>query len=285
MTHSPVLAAPDSWRTLAFMSDVHLHPAEPATYRAWQACLATAQWDALFILGDLFEVWVGDDVLADPAHGAFWRQCADVIHQNSQRMPVYFMPGNRDFLVGPALLAASGMTGLADPTVLQWGTQRWVLSHGDALCLADKPYLAFRAEVRSTAWQTGFLARPLPDRLAVVRQMRDASEQRKASGQAWVDVDNDAATALLHSADATVLIHGHTHMPATHDLENGPKHGLTRRVLSDWDATSQPPRLQVLCVSQEQQATQTEASDVATAGRLAAQTAQPKFTIKNVPVA
>lgn len=245
MTALPVLAAPDSWRTLAFMSDLHLHPTEPATFRAWQACMASAQWDALFILGDLFEVWVGDDVLADPTHGAFWQQCASVIYQTSLRMPVYFMPGNRDFLVGPALLAASGMSGLADPTALHWGDQRWVLSHGDALCLADKPYLAFRADVRTSAWQTAFLARPLSDRLALARQMRDASEQRKASGQAWIDVDDAAATGLLQSAGATLLIHGHTHMPATHDLGGG----LTRRVLSDWDATSKPPRLQVLCSS------------------------------------
>ncbi|MBY0465120.1 MAG: UDP-2,3-diacylglucosamine diphosphatase [Burkholderiales bacterium] len=279
MPHLPVLAAPDSWRTLAFMSDLHLHPTEPATFRAWQACMASAQWDALFILGDLFEVWVGDDVLADPTHGGFWRQCTDVIHQTSLRMPVYFMPGNRDFLVGPALLAASGMTGLTDPTALHWTDQRWVLSHGDALCLADKPYQAFRADVRSAAWQAGFLARPLADRLALVRQMRDASEQRKASSQAWVDVDNGAAAALLHSADATVLIHGHTHMPGTNDLGGG----LTRRVLSDWDATSQPPRLQLLCASREPQAVPTKTSDAARAGGPAAQVAPPTFTTKNVP--
>ena len=249
MTGLPVLAAPDSWRTLAFMSDLHLHTTDPATFRAWQACMASAEWDALFILGDLFEVWVGDDTLADPSRGSFWRQCADVIHQASLRMPVYFMPGNRDFLVGPALLAASGMTGLADPTALQWGDQRWVLSHGDALCLADKPYQAFRADVRTSTWQTAFLARPLDDRLALARQMREASEQRKTSVQAWVDVDNAAAAALLTRSSATLLIHGHTHMPATHDLGGG----LTRRVLSDWDAQGEPPRLQVLCATLAEQ--------------------------------
>lgn len=249
MTHPPVLAAPPGWRTLAFLSDVHLHPAEAATAQAWQASLTSGQWDALFILGDLFEVWVGDDVLTDPStdpvYRAFWQQCAQVLRHTSQRMPVYFMPGNRDFLVGPAWLAASGMTALADPTVLQWAGQRWVLSHGDALCLSDEPYQAFRKEVRTAAWQSRFLARPLAERLAMVRHMRNASEQRKASAMAWVDADNTAATAWLHAGAATLLIHGHTHMPATHDLGGG----LTRRVLSDWDATSQPPRLQVLCAS------------------------------------
>lgn len=231
------------------MSDVHLHPAEPATFQAWQASLTTGLWDALFILGDLFEVWVGDDVLTDPStdpvYRAFWQQCAEVLRHTSQRMPVYYMPGNRDFLVGHALLTASGMTALTDPTVLQWAGQRWVLSHGDALCLSDEPYQVFRKEVRSAAWQNRFLARPLTERLALARHMRDASEQRKASGLAWVDADNTAATEWLHAGRATLLIHGHTHMPATHNLGGG----LTRRVLSDWDATSQPPRVQVLCAS------------------------------------
>ena len=281
MTHSPVLAAPDSWRTLAFMSDLHLHPTEPATFHAWQACMASSQWDALFILGDLFEVWVGDDALADPAHGRFWRKCADVIHQTSLRMPVYFMPGNRDFLVGAELLTAAGMVALADPTVLQWGHQRWVLSHGDALCLADKPYLAFRSDVRTPTWQTAFLARPLADRLALARQMRDASEQRKASGQAWVDVDNAAAAALLTRTEATLLIHGHTHMPASHDLGNG----LERRVLSDWDALGQPPRLQVLCASATQGTREDGADTAQESSETTAWTASPKLTIKTVPTA
>lgn len=279
MTHSPVLAAPDSWRTLAFMSDLHLHPTEPATFHAWQACMASSQWDALFILGDLFEVWVGDDALADPAHGGFWRKCADVIHQTSLRMPVYFMPGNRDFLVGAELLAAAGMVALADPTVLQWGHQRWVLSHGDALCLADKPYLAFRSDVRTPTWQTAFLARPLADRLALARQMRDASEQRKASGQAWVDVDNAAAAALLTRTEATRLIHGHTHMPTTHDLGSG----LMRHVLSDWDAQSQPPRLQVLCATRAQQTRENDTDSALIPSETAPWMAPHFFTTKTVP--
>ncbi len=239
----PVLEAPDTWHTLAFMSDVHLHPSEPETFRAWADCLTNGQWDALFILGDLFEVWVGDDTLTDEEHGEFWRSCVRLLHQRSQRTPVYFMPGNRDFLFGADALAASGMCGLNDPTVLHWGVSRWVLAHGDALCTGDTAYQSFRSEVRTSAWQTQFLARPLPDRLSIARHMREASEQHKAATGMWTDVDHLAAEQLLAEADASLLIHGHTHMPATHTLTKGRE----RRVLSDWDARSTPARLEVLC--------------------------------------
>lgn len=242
MATPPVLAAPESWQTLAFLSDVHLHPSDTSTCQAWQAALQSGDWDALFILGDLFEVWVGDDVLDDPDQGAFWQTCARSLRAASNRAPVFFLPGNRDFLVGPRLLAAAGMTLLADPTVLQWGEQRWVLSHGDALCLSDAPYQAFRAEVRGANWQTQFLAQTLDVRLAMARRMRDASEQRKASALAWSDVDALAANQLLEDCHASMLMHGHTHMPATHALSEG----RLRHVLTDWDATGNPPRGDVL---------------------------------------
>lgn len=240
-----MLTAPANWQTLAFMSDVHLHPADAATFQCWQnALLRAADFDALFILGDLFEVWVGDDVLDDPDQGGFWRTCTHNLHAVSKQVPILFMPGNRDFLVGERLLEDAGMSLLADPTVLQWGDQRWVLSHGDALCLSDEPYQAFRSEVRRTAWQNRFLQQPLDARLAMARHMRDASEQRKAVAASWSDVDTTAALHLLHTCDASVLLHGHTHMPATHTLGSG----LTRHVLTDWDAACTQPRGDLLCV-------------------------------------
>ncbi len=203
--------------------------------------------DAVFILGDLFEVWVGDDavgadVLADQAESSFEGRCARVLGQAAGRLALFFMHGNRDFLVGPGLMDLCNTTLLADPTVLGFHHQRWLLSHGDALCLDDVDYMAFRREVRSAAWQRDFLAKPLADRQAVARALRAQSEARKQSGAVYADVDADAARELLAAAQAHVLIHGHTHQPAVHDLG----HGYSRVVLSDWDAAAPVPRAEVL---------------------------------------
>jgi UDP-2,3-diacylglucosamine hydrolase len=244
------LRAPVQWQAVDFISDLHLQPAEPETVEAWLAYLQRApaqRADALFILGDLFEVWVGDDVLDD--EGSFASECAAALKEHSRDTPTYFLCGNRDFLVGGAALSACGMQNLADPTVLVFQQRRWLLSHGDELCLDDLEYLQFRAQVRSPAWQAAFLSRPLAERLAVARDLRERSEARKRSlahdPDLWADVDTGAARSWLMSADADTLIHGHTHRPATHELGDG----LQRVVLSDWDATAQPPRLQLLRLS------------------------------------
>jgi UDP-2,3-diacylglucosamine hydrolase len=134
------------------------------------------------------------------------------------------------------------MQALDDPTVLQLNSQRVLLSHGDAWCLGDHDYLAFRAEVRSPAWQQAFLARPLPERMALAREMRSASESRKRSHAVYADVDEALASQWLTACESQVLVHGHTHRPATHPLPSG----MTRWVLSDWDADVTPARLQVL---------------------------------------
>ena len=142
-------AAPRDWKAIDFISDLHLCEALPRTFDAWAAHLRHTPADAVFILGDLFEVWVGDDARTLP----FERRCVDVLAEAASHRSLAFMAGNRDFLLGAAMLRATGMMGLPDPTVLDaWG-QRVLLSHGDALCLDDRPYQAFRAEVRSPAWQ------------------------------------------------------------------------------------------------------------------------------------
>lgn len=233
------LVAPAHWRTVDFISDLHLQAGEPATFDAWRRYMADTPADAIFILGDLFEVWVGDDAAFAPG---FEADCARVLAHAAQSRAVYFMHGNRDFLVGPGLMAQSRTTLLKDPTVLDFAGHRWLLSHGDELCLGDTDYLRFRAEVRTTAWQQAFLARPLAERRAIARGLRDASEQRKRSDAVYADVDADAARGWLASAGATTLLHGHTHRPADHSLAPG----LQRIVLSDWDAAAQPPRAQVL---------------------------------------
>ncbi|RZL63373.1 MAG: UDP-2,3-diacylglucosamine diphosphatase [Variovorax sp.] len=243
MTRFAELVAPASWRTVDLISDLHLQAGEPATFDAWQGYLQTTPADALFILGDLFEVWVGDDAATQPG---FEAQCAEVLRQTAERVPVYLMHGNRDFLVGPAFAAQCGLTLLEDPTVLVLHGERWLLSHGDMLCLADVDYLRFREQVRTPEWRDAFLAKPLEERRALARAMREQSENHKRSpGMVWADVDGPAARAWLQAADARTLVHGHTHRPADHDLGDG----LQRTVLSDWDVSAQPPRAQVLCLT------------------------------------
>lgn len=240
------LHAPARWRVIDFISDLHLQLSDPLTLQAWKRYMAQTRADAVFILGDLFEVWVGDDGQQAPDEDArFERHCIEVLLSASGRCAVHFMHGNRDFLLGPACARAGGFTLLDDPTVLVLGEQRWLLTHGDALCLDDAEYLQFRAQVRTPAWQQAFLAKPLTERRAIARDLRQQSEDRKRSGIAYADVDAPLARRWLTSAAAPALIHGHTHKPADHDLDQG----LTRHVLSDWDAGAKPLRAEVLRLS------------------------------------
>lgn len=195
------------------------------------------------MLGDLFEVWVGDDVL--DSNAPFEQHCAQILRQAADRLALFFMPGNRDFLVGPRCMAHSRTTLLADPTVLTFCGQRWLLSHGDALCLDDVDYLKFRQQVRSPAWQAAFLAKPLAERQALARHMREQSQARQQTTTDYADVDSAAARQWLQAASASTLIHGHTHQPGAHDLGGG----LSRVVLSDWDAEAHPPRADALRLS------------------------------------
>lgn len=246
----PVLQAPAHWRHIDFISDLHLQISEPATFNAWQDFMQSTQADAVFILGDLFEVWIGDDVLTQAATGpdqppAFEARCAQVLLATSQRLAVFFLHGNRDFLLGPAFAKACGMTLLNDPTVLDFAGERWLLSHGDALCLDDTDYMQFRAQVRSPVWQQDFLAQPLVQRQEIARALRAKSESRKRSAANYVDLDETASCDWLHTGRAITLIHGHTHKPADHNLP----HGLRRITLSDWDGAATPPRAEVLRLS------------------------------------
>lgn len=236
------LLAPPEWRTVDFISDLHLQASEPVTFALWQLYMANTPADAVFLLGDVFEVWIGDDVTAGEGAAGFEARCARVMADAAQRHPLFFMHGNRDFLVGPGFMAQSAATLLSDPCVLTFSGRRWLLSHGDALCLDDVDYLNFRAEVRSAGWQQSFLAKPLAERQAIARGLRQQSEARKTAGAAYADVDADAARHWLTQAGASSLIHGHTHQPARHALGDG----LTRVVLSDWDAGATPPRADVL---------------------------------------
>ena len=182
-------------------------------------------------------MWVGDDTT-----DAFALACADVLEQTSLRLPVYFLCGNRDFLVGPQLLNATGMQGMSDPAVLDLGQQRMLLTHGDSLCLDDVDYLQFRQQVRQAQWQRAFLAKPLSERQQIARGLREQSEARKQTTTEYADVDAHAAADWLRHTQCQTLIHGHTHKPAVHALGDG----LSRWCLSDWHANTPSPRLEVL---------------------------------------
>jgi UDP-2,3-diacylglucosamine hydrolase len=231
-----------AWTAIDFISDLHLAEDTPHTFQAFADYLLNTAAEAVFILGDLFEVWVGDD----SRHGGFEARCAEVLTAATSRRSVFFMAGNRDFLVGLDMLQACGVAFLPDPAVLDAFGQRWLLSHGDALCLADTDYQQFRAEVRTPVWQQRFLALPLATRREKVRQIREESQRRKAllARDEWIDVDAGAAVRWMAEAGTPVLIHGHTHAPGSQSLAPG----FVRHVLSDWDLdhAGEAPRAEVL---------------------------------------
>ena len=240
------------WQRVDFISDVHLQASEPATAQAWEHYLSDCTADALFILGDLFEVWVGDDMLTTPANlqplpgQTFAQRCALALRQLTHTTPVYVMHGNRDFLLGASFAQHTGCTLLDDPCTLDFGSVRYLLTHGDAWCLNDTAYQAFRAQARTADWQAAFLTQPLSTRLAMAEQMREQSENYKAhvmgQGAQFADVDENTALAAMMASGSQVLIHGHTHQPATHALGQN----ALRVVLSDWEAMASPVRLEVL---------------------------------------
>ena len=237
-----VFEAPETWRTVDFISDLHLQENELTTFEVWQAYMQNTTADAVFILGDLFEVWVGDD--AADQH-VFLQKCAAVLKACASKRQVAFMRGNRDFLVGSAFLNKCHVLDLQDPTVLNFASQKWLLSHGDAGCLGDTDYQSFRQVVRQAHWQEDFLAKTLTERESIARQLRSQSEiLKKNSSAVYADVADEWSTQMLQEAGATCLVHGHTHRPALHSLSESPL--MQRYVLSDWDAASIRPRAEVL---------------------------------------
>ena len=226
---SATVVAPPDWRAIDLISDLHLTESTPKAFALWSDFLHESRADAIFILGDLFEAWVGDDSRLE----GFEARGAATLASAAQRRPIYFMVGNRDFLLGAEMLAASGLKALEDPTLLCAFGDKVLLSHGDAMCLGDVPYQEFRRVVRDPVWQRDFLARPLIERRAMARALRDESERHKSAQKPgeWVDVDPAAALAALQSRGAATLIHGHTHRPASEEFAPGHR----RHVLSDWD--------------------------------------------------
>lgn len=237
---TPTLIAPPEWGVIDFLSDLHLSPATPLTLAALEQHLERTPAQAVFLLGDIFEVWIGDDARFE----GFEAECTALLQRASQERRLFFMAGNRDFLLGEAIAQDAGLQLLPDPIALEAFGQRLLLSHGDALCLDDDDYQRFRAQVRGADWQREFLAQPLPQRRAIARQMREASElnKRRQTIQTWSDLDAAACRDWLRQARCQVLLHGHTHRPAVHDLGED----LRRWVLSDWDLEAELPRADVL---------------------------------------
>ncbi|MBS0380793.1 MAG: UDP-2,3-diacylglucosamine diphosphatase [Proteobacteria bacterium] len=215
-----------------FISDLHLDDARPqivATFEQFCAGEARAA-DAVYVLGDLFETYIGDDDDA-PLNASIARALHGVA---AAGVPVFYLAGNRDFLLGEDYAQRCGMTILADGTVIDlYGTPTLVL-HGDVLCTDDSAYLAFRQQVRDPAWQAAFLVRPLAERRAFAAQARDASRAHTSNtDMAIMDVNPHAVESALRDAGVTRMIHGHTHRPAIHDftLDGKP---AQRIVLGDW---------------------------------------------------
>jgi UDP-2,3-diacylglucosamine hydrolase len=218
---------------ILFISDLHLSPRSPGATCLFLDFLAgrARQASELYILGDLFEAWIGDDDIDDPYHAgivAALRSTADA------GVRICVMHGNRDFLLGEGFAAAAGVRLIADPHILSTAEWQFVLAHGDALCLDDTDYMAFRAQVRDPAWQALLLAKPLAERRAIAAHMREASESsQRAKENPYTDLQPAATEDFLRAHGYATFIHGHTHRPATHDHIVDGIH-VERWVLADW---------------------------------------------------
>lgn len=216
-----------------FVSDLHLSPRSPGATRLFLQFLAGRAREAeeLYILGDLFEAWIGDDDSGDP----FNAQVVAALRAASDAgLRIGVMHGNRDFLLGDGFAAATGARLLPDPYVLSTPEWQFVLSHGDALCLDDATYMAFRAQVRNPAWQAALLARPLGERRAIAAQLREVSESsQRAKDNSYADLQAAATDDFLRDHGYVTFIHGHTHQPARHDHIVDGIH-VERWVLADW---------------------------------------------------
>jgi UDP-2,3-diacylglucosamine hydrolase len=227
-----------------FISDLHLAENRPHTHSLFKNFLKQSTADALVILGDLFEAWVGDDALSEDSYES---ECARLIQEFSAKKATLIMHGNRDFLLGSKFAAATGSTLITDPTLFSaWG-DKCLCTHGDAWCLEDTDYLNFRTQVRSPRWQQQFLSLPLVDRRLIAQGMREGSRNHQQEHRHYFDVDKPLALAWLTKLNCKVLVHGHTHRPTSDQVSDT----CTRHVLTDWDADQIPYRAEVLSWTRE----------------------------------
>ena len=228
--------------TTLLISDLHLHPGAPEVtegFLAWLEARADGL-GALYILGDFFEAWIGDDLLdlgdADPTGNvALARRVAEALHRLAAGgTAIRLMHGNRDFLLGERFAEQAGATLLADPAVIDLGGTPVLLMHGDSLCTRDTTYMAFRAQARDPQWQRQVLAMPIQDRLALAQALRQQSgEATSNKADDIMDVTPEEVIRAMRDQGVTTLIHGHTHRPAVHELEIDGR-PARRYVLGDW---------------------------------------------------
>ena len=213
--------------------DLHLPPRSPGATRLFLQFLGgrAREADELFILGDLFEAWIGDDDCEAPFNAEV---VAALRLASESGLKISAMHGNRDFLLGTGFTAASGVKLLNDPYILSTAEWQFVLSHGDALCLDDTAYMAFRTQVRNPEWQAALLAKPLAERRAIAAHMREVSESsQRGKENPYTDLQAAATDDFLREHCYATFIHGHTHQPAKHDHIVDGIH-VERWVLADW---------------------------------------------------
>lgn len=215
-----------------FFSDLHLAATTPQIAKNYFQLLQTegARSESIYILGDFFEYWLGDDGIT-PEHQPILSALKQL---STQGIPLYFMHGNRDFLIGEQFCEATGCQLLRDPTTINvYGTPT-LLMHGDLLCTNDTEYMAFRQQVRDPAWQTMFLSLSMEERINMAKQARDAS-QSSMQGKPFeiMDVNETTVQEYMLNAGVKQLIHGHTHRPAIHHFSLAGDQAK-RIVLGDW---------------------------------------------------
>ncbi len=218
-----------------FVSDIHLCAERPATTRLFLEFLEhrAASAEALYILGDLFEAWLGDDFILPE----FRSVTAALKKLTGAGVPVYVMHGNRDFLIGEGFAELTGCRLIPDPKVIDLYGRAALLMHGDTLCTDDLAYQEMRAKLRSLTWIRAFLEKPAEERMAFARELRARSRsETQAKDEYVMDVNGEAVSRILEKFDISLLIHGHTHRPGTHEITVNGRTGQ-RIVLGDWYET------------------------------------------------
>jgi UDP-2,3-diacylglucosamine hydrolase len=218
--------------TTLFISDLHLDVDRPASIARFLDFMQreARHASALYILGDLFEAWIGDDD-TNPDYAPIIAALADL---KLGGVPCFFMHGNRDFLIGKRFATATGCRLLAENAVVEIERDRVLLTHGDLLCTDDKPYMALRAVVRDPAWQREFLAKPPAERRRIADDLRSKSQTAiAAKSEEIMDANQSAVEAAMRRHDVSILLHGHTHRPAVHTFSIDGR-DATRIVLGAW---------------------------------------------------
>tara|TARA_B100000886_G_scaffold169186_1_gene115823 strand:+ start:199 stop:909 length:711 start_codon:yes stop_codon:yes gene_type:complete len=214
--------------SIFFISDLHLEQNKPHLTKAFENFINSKldSHDELFILGDFFEQWIGDD-----NENGFIKSIKNILKlKTAKGLKIYFMHGNRDFLIGDKFCKEVGAKLLDDPFILKLNEKKVMLTHGDSLCTDDKEYQDFRNLVRNKDWQEDFLSKDLTERKEVAKNLREiSSSENITKDKAIMDVNQNEVLKIIKNYSLDVLIHGHTHRPYIHD-----ENGVSRIVLGDW---------------------------------------------------